>query len=369
MPRLDYSNGSCPSLLLEPSRTNLITYSEYFGAFPWNFSTGAMNLVENNSIISPEGFKNATKIERTGTRTYTTTYVALDATLGATYTLSAYMKSGTHDIGLLSFVLFGSIAYSASYDLTNGETNSLEGDAISSMESVGDGWWRCVLSGFTPPDSDLSGRAQIGMSYTSSVTNWSPSDGGAGLYMYYYGVQLEQDATYPTSYIPTYGVSQTRLADVCLGAGDVSTFNSTEGVLYAEFNAFADDRGSSGYFQISDGTGSNRFYIGNSGAVDSKFSSAGVIGGSLQWNINSTSNFDVTQFHKIALSYKENDITLYVDGQIQGTDTSASIPPANTFNVLDFRASTTTYRYGEVKQVAYFPTALSDEACIELTTI
>ena len=29
MPRLDYSNGSCPSLLLEPSRTNLIRYSEY----------------------------------------------------------------------------------------------------------------------------------------------------------------------------------------------------------------------------------------------------------------------------------------------------------------------------------------------------
>ena len=29
MPRLDYSNGSCPSLLLEPSRTNETPHSEY----------------------------------------------------------------------------------------------------------------------------------------------------------------------------------------------------------------------------------------------------------------------------------------------------------------------------------------------------
>ena len=159
------------------------------------------------------------------------------------------------------------------------------------------------------------------------------------------------------------------MKDVVIGAGDVNTFNSTEGVLYAEFNALADDRGDSGYFQISDGTGSNRFYIGNSGAVNSKMSSVAVIGGALQWNISSSSNFDVTQFHKVAVSYKENDITLYVDGQIQGTDTSAVMAPANTFNVLDFRAGLTTHRYGEVKQVLYFPTALSDDECIELTTI
>ena len=30
MPRIDFSGGN-QSLLLEPSRTNLITYSEYFG--------------------------------------------------------------------------------------------------------------------------------------------------------------------------------------------------------------------------------------------------------------------------------------------------------------------------------------------------
>ena len=32
VPRLDYTDSSCPSLLLEPQRTNLIPQSEYIGA-------------------------------------------------------------------------------------------------------------------------------------------------------------------------------------------------------------------------------------------------------------------------------------------------------------------------------------------------
>ena len=37
-PRLDYSDSSCPSLLLEPQRTNLIPYSEDFSQSYWNKS-------------------------------------------------------------------------------------------------------------------------------------------------------------------------------------------------------------------------------------------------------------------------------------------------------------------------------------------
>ena len=38
VPRLDYTDGSCPSLLLEPSSTNLITQSESFANTYWNKS-------------------------------------------------------------------------------------------------------------------------------------------------------------------------------------------------------------------------------------------------------------------------------------------------------------------------------------------
>ena len=35
VPRLDYLNASCPSLLLEPQRTNLVTYSEQLDNAAW----------------------------------------------------------------------------------------------------------------------------------------------------------------------------------------------------------------------------------------------------------------------------------------------------------------------------------------------
>ena len=59
--RLDYSQG-CPVLLLEPSRTNIITYSE-------NFSTSWVRLggrlsVTINDTISSDGTKSATKLEQ-----------------------------------------------------------------------------------------------------------------------------------------------------------------------------------------------------------------------------------------------------------------------------------------------------------------
>ena len=54
MPRLDYSGGaSCPALLLEPQRTNLVEQSEYFSNWS-NLSSNPVDVVDNFAI-SPEG--------------------------------------------------------------------------------------------------------------------------------------------------------------------------------------------------------------------------------------------------------------------------------------------------------------------------
>ena len=54
MPRLDYS-GSCPALLLEPQRTNLIPYSEYFDYLMVQLGTLINYEVIQNK--TPEGCK------------------------------------------------------------------------------------------------------------------------------------------------------------------------------------------------------------------------------------------------------------------------------------------------------------------------
>ena len=58
MPRLDYSGGaSCPALLLEPQRTNVLPYSEYFNGW-----TQLNTISADNSATSPEGVQNAAKL-------------------------------------------------------------------------------------------------------------------------------------------------------------------------------------------------------------------------------------------------------------------------------------------------------------------
>ena len=99
-PRLNYdiSNGvvqSCPSLLLEPASTNIITYSEDFSQ--WS----ALNnvVVTDNFITSPDGTQNAAKLVFDGTASGR---IELSTGVSGTNTQSVYLKteSGTQNVSI-----------------------------------------------------------------------------------------------------------------------------------------------------------------------------------------------------------------------------------------------------------------------------
>ena len=54
VPRLDYSDGVCPSLLLEPASLNLATYSQDFSQSAWEKRLS----VVTGGILSPDGATN-----------------------------------------------------------------------------------------------------------------------------------------------------------------------------------------------------------------------------------------------------------------------------------------------------------------------
>jgi len=87
-PRFDYSGGAtCPSLLLEPSRTQLVTQTEYFGASSWVKQNCT---ITSNYAISPEGVNNASRIVSSGVFFL---YQLFTFTNAVEYTLSFYVKS------------------------------------------------------------------------------------------------------------------------------------------------------------------------------------------------------------------------------------------------------------------------------------
>ena len=66
VPRLTYQNGGggCPSLLLEPQRTNLVTYSEQFDNVAWTLDgDGVGQSVTANYSTSPDGTQNADRLQ------------------------------------------------------------------------------------------------------------------------------------------------------------------------------------------------------------------------------------------------------------------------------------------------------------------
>ena len=112
----------------------------------------------------------------------------------------------------------------------------------------------------------------------------------------------------------------TRNQDLANNAGQLGVFNDTEGVLYAEIAALADDL-TFRSISINDGTSNEAVVIRfrtNSNRIN------GLIrdGGSAVNNINFDVT-DITDFHKVAYKFKTGDCALFIDGTEVATGTSS----------------------------------------------
>jgi len=344
MPRLDYSNGSCPSLLLEPSRTNLIPYSEYFGAW------GAVGspIITTNATISPEGVVNATKfIPPSGTSTglYIRQGVA-----GESFSVFAKAAEKT------KLLIYSGVNLSNAYfDLDSGEVLTTLSDVASAdIKPVGtDGWYRCSVTWNT-----TSTLVRIYVVDTDNSTNVT-GNGSDGLYLF--GAQVEQDATYPTSYIPTYGVSQTRLADNYTGAALSldGVLGNTQGTIFYEFSNSLATSGDVfvNYFSSPNG-GFARFR--------NYFQTSGLTG------VTSSNPFmgNIRGKTKIAVSYGGGDMKMFTDGVENDSSTyTGDISLNSLYNpILNQTNESLASNNSGIKKILFFPTALSDEECIALTS-
>ena len=349
VPRIDFSDSTNGALLLEPQRSNLIPYSQDFSNASWGYQNVTVN---SNQIIAPDGTLTADKITDNSTNSAHRITDGNTTSSSGSFTYSIFLKKGTLTTAQIQVFNSGT-ASSANVDLVNGTITS-DGQGVNhTIQDYGNDWFKCSISG------TLSNTATTVYLYLKQ----KPSYIGNGDYLYAWGAQLEE-GSYATSYIPTSGSATTRLADVCNNSGSAQDFNSEEGVLYAEISALAD---ADNYRIISLNAGNSlaSIFIGLRNNTGNVYMYMPTDDTSYISNVNATNNFT-----KIALKYKTNDVSFFINGTKVFTDNTVTLPTG--LNQLDFSYGNSSNSYpfrGKVKCLAVFTTALTDEQLAALTTI
>ncbi len=350
IPRLDYSLGSCPNILLEPQRTNLALRSEEFNDAYWA-KTGST--ITANSTTSPSGIQNADTLTENTAISDHKTFKVFTVTASTTYTLSAYVKkNGRNLVYLFDAYTFRGTIFNldtlATANIGLGLTNA-------SITSVGNGWYR--LSGSVTTSGTLM-SLEIGITNSTSSTSYL-GNGTSGVFLW--GAQLEAGA-YATSYIPTTSASVTRNADA-LSRTNVFTNNlitASGGTWFVELKnnvpLIKDTIARLGLGDTS-ALNSNGLCITSLATTATRFQIYKIVSGS--YNLLHTTTTD-----NVKITYKWNGATadVFVNG--------VKVVSATSFTTtnMQFFGNSGIDTPKNINSMALFPTPLTDNQCIALTT-
>jgi hypothetical protein len=136
-------------------------------------------------------------------------------------------------------------------------------------------------------------------------------------------------------------------------------FNDSEGVLFADIAALADDS-TNRYISLSDGTSVNRIHI--------FYTSTNTIRGLKRPGDGSIDNdVNILLFNKAAYKYKSGDSAFWVNGFKVGVNTDATMPSG--LNQLNFdKGDGTLDFYGKAKEIGYYDAVLTDSELEYLTS-
>ena len=337
-PRFDYSGGAtCPSLLLEPLRTQLIGQTEYFGIWT-NVSSNPVDVV-NNFAISPEGVQNASKLTFNGANSWKAS-PSMNLTQ-QTYTGSVYMRveDGGGDISVfLSIYATGTGAVRQDVPIT-----------ITSewqrFEAVFDNWTIGTGSTYFVIRSNTDGRSCLA-----------------------YGAQFEA-GSYPTSYIPNHSDGTITRGDDdmnLLNFQSNNLFSVDSGFIFYEFESIDDlfvgwtssqSKDRFQYYDIDGFAGGYFRFRGYESNISLQVVNLGASPSSLIIPDGSK---------KVCISWNASSFSLFADGSKIGTMTTTSSIAVNSISNYQGNLGN---KEALMKKMLWGSQNLSDADCITLTTI
>ena len=343
LPRINYENG-CGSWLWEPQSTNLITQSEDLTSWSNGGSTLTSGLTSPSgdntaySVLSGSGTSNRVQLTTNG------------LSVSTEHSVSVFVKKvGADNKATLIFETAETGRQGVSFNFDTKTLSNASGTTSNrQVQQLTNDWFRISYT-FTTAATITSPNIQLNRSNPSQAA-------------IYWGAQVEVGNI--SSYIPTSGSQVTRNQDVCNNGGSLATINSTEGTLYFEGSALADNTGTFRSIALSDGTTNNRVLISYTDATNTirvlVFRDNGL-------QVIMDRNINATDTNKLAISYKFNEVEIWINGVKEGTDTNAFMPIG--LNELSFsRGDGDLPFFGKTKCLAVFP-YLTDAELTELTTI
>jgi hypothetical protein len=317
VPLLDYSDGGCPVLLTQPQSTNFWLNSE--GSTPLTSPLGSFGFYD----VINDSFTNVLLLENKT--------VSMSFLIKKTDNSEPIIAGGTTPNADVVVRLGGSSGVSDSF----------------TKKDLGNGYWLAKVEDW--------------LVTTSSTDNRITNNSGDATFVSM--IQLEE-LSYSTSYIKTTGTTITRVADVVGVAGDASTFNSSEGVLYAEIASISEDIVQSSIQLEGSGGKSNnevviQHYLGDIRCL--VYAGTALIASP---TIVST----ITDFSKIAIRYSKTNIAVFVNG-VKEYNLDGAFADIIGLNKLNFDRSDSNYFEGKTKAIQVFNTELTDAEAITLTTL
>lgn len=203
VPRIDYDpiTLACKGLLIEESRTNLLTYSEQFDNAAW---TKTRSSITANVATAPDGTTTADKLVEDTTAS--NSHFAFQSVAGLTdstvYLHSVFAKAGERTKVVICFMDKAGTTRGMLFDLSSGTVanynqSGITDTSIYGIQSVGNGWYRCWV-GHSSNTGAFNPRGSVIL--TNGSTDSYTGDGTSGIYLW--GAQLEAGA-FATPYQPS----------------------------------------------------------------------------------------------------------------------------------------------------------------------
>jgi hypothetical protein len=335
VPRVDYSNGT-PSILVEPQRTNLLTNSD------GNLATYTTSSNVTNATNSFNTFANAIQFgdNSLSRLAYKRNFTP---TIGTQYTISVFVQMDDNSLPVLGITS------------TTGDFGLIINANLATLN----------------PKVEQLGTTNIYRVSVSRIADSTNTQFGVIKYITQSakgfritGIQLEVGSN-STSYISTVASTVTRNADVISKTGISSLIGQTEGTIFTEFN-FTN-------------VGTEKYILNLKDAASSNvISFRRLTSGEIRFVLTATTSSGTTNQstavlpngnYKIAYKYISGSIKIFINGSL-----SFTLNPTFTFgtpiSIIELGNQNAGNQINDsIKQLQLYKTALTDQECINLTTI